>query len=822
MDRLAAHVRADLEKIEYPPRAWVPPRIGPDGVPALDVLVVGAGLSGLSIAFGLMRRRVSNILVIDRSPAGKEGPWVTHARMDVLRSPKTLSGPDFGIPNLTYRSWHEARYGSLSWDRLDKIDRRDWMAYLVWYRDLLALPVRNETSLEGIASQDDWLALTLASPEGARTIYARKLVLATGIDGAGAPYAPEEIAALPRSVWSHNADSIDGPGLAGRRIAILGAGASAFDCAVHALQHGAAQVALYARRTTLPHVEVLAWSNFPGFLTSFADLPDRLRWNFMRRMRDLQPPPTQTMFDRAALDPRFELKLGHRLDSARMEGDEIVLVANGAPRRFDRILVATGFRTDLSLRPELAGVRDEICLWRDRFVPPPGEDDEELGRHPYLGAGFQLQSKNPAAAELLGNIHLFNAGAVPSVGPVCNGVTGLKYGTPRVVDAITRDLFLEDADMHYDKLLAFDDRMFDGSADRINGLRRETPAADDGDRAEARTIADRLIADTRRQSAEFPVDLANHLPMVIEALFRLGASPDRMAAYAAHYDKFHAVPALRPAKKSIERDNWRGALGDRTREADYRRFFVDEARRLGGSAAIRLYVPELSRGVGASALHGLMRLAYGALRGDEAEIGAALGYWATTFLPLPEPSGAAASTDDPLETLDHMRADPAFARVEINSPMLWHWIDGVGHMPAFGAMIDRLAVGPGTLDRIAQASLSLYAGSMSFEALHAVTGSHWLRLVAPHMDDPTPLIRHFWQAILSIYPKIGMPAAPDEAQLEEWRRLVPPPAAAIAAAAVASDDEHDHSLVFSAFQEFDRTGDPLYRIVAARRVGLIA
>ena len=52
------------------------------------MLIVGAGQSGLVTAFGLMRERVRNILVIDRAPEGKEGPWVTFARMPTLRSPK--------------------------------------------------------------------------------------------------------------------------------------------------------------------------------------------------------------------------------------------------------------------------------------------------------------------------------------------------------------------------------------------------------------------------------------------------------------------------------------------------------------------------------------------------------------------------------------------------------------------------------------------------------------------------------------------------------------------------------------------------------------
>jgi len=41
------------------------------------------------------------------------------------------------------------------------------------------------------------------------------------------------------------------------------------------------------------------------------------------------------------------------------------------------------------------------------------------------------------------------------------------------------------------------------------------------------------------------------------------------------------------------------------------------------------------------------------------------------------------------------------------------------------------------------------------------------------------------------------------------------------AAAVRSNDEHDLSLVFSANEEQKVYGDPLYQLVAARRVGLV-
>ena len=56
-----------------------------------------------------MRSQVTNILVLDKAEEGREGPWLTYARMPTLRSPKDFTGPDLDIPSLTYQSWHEAK-----------------------------------------------------------------------------------------------------------------------------------------------------------------------------------------------------------------------------------------------------------------------------------------------------------------------------------------------------------------------------------------------------------------------------------------------------------------------------------------------------------------------------------------------------------------------------------------------------------------------------------------------------------------------------------------------------------------------------------------
>jgi cation diffusion facilitator CzcD-associated flavoprotein CzcO len=57
------------------------------------VAIIGAGMAGLAAAFALKRLGISNVRLFDRAPRGCEGPWVTYARMQTLRSPPELTGP---------------------------------------------------------------------------------------------------------------------------------------------------------------------------------------------------------------------------------------------------------------------------------------------------------------------------------------------------------------------------------------------------------------------------------------------------------------------------------------------------------------------------------------------------------------------------------------------------------------------------------------------------------------------------------------------------------------------------------------------------------
>ncbi|WP_253958395.1 NAD(P)/FAD-dependent oxidoreductase [Rhizobium sp. WYJ-E13] len=453
--RLERQVRRDLGMIEAAPRAWVPTHDEADV--SHDVIIVGAGLSGLTIAFGLKRQGVERVSLIDAAPAGQEGPWVTTARMRTLRSPKTLSGPDLGVPSLTYRAWHEALHGRNSFDRLDRIDRIAWMNYLSWFRTVLALNVENDSRLLSIDEERDHLRLRVLQGGRERTMSCRKVVLATGLEGAGGLHVPALIRhGLPRERWTHSGEPILAQSLAGKRIGVIGAAASSFDWAVTALEAGADSVTLLARAPSLPKTELLDWSNFPGFLNHFSDLDDESRYRFTRRMFAFRTPPTMEMYERAMAFPRCRLVSGAAIEAVGIECGEIAVKTTVGDFAFDHLLLGTGYRIDLAHRPELAGFSGLIATWADRFAPPKGEVDLDLLAYPYLGPAFELVEKVPGTASMLANIHIFNNAAVPSLGPVCNGITGLKAGVPKLVAGICRGLFMGNIDYFFRSLDGYD------------------------------------------------------------------------------------------------------------------------------------------------------------------------------------------------------------------------------------------------------------------------------------------------------------------------------------------------------------------------------
>lgn len=453
---LEAAVRRDLELIAHPRLPWLKPKTVA-GTPALDVLIVGAGQGGLATGFALLRDKVTNILLVDRAPYGREGPWVTYARMPTLRSAKDQTGPDLNVPSLTYQAWHEAQWGAADWQAMKLIPAGNWNNYLLWFRRVTDLPVRNGVAVTAIAPArtDDDLPCLAAALSPGETIYARKIVLATGQDGTGRWWLPDFIDALPTSFRAHTADAIDFPRLAGKTVAVLGAGASAFDNAAMALEHGASAVHLFCRRAEPMVVQPYRWLTFAGFMRHLGDMPDEWRWRFMQYIQGLRegfPPDT---WARVAAFPNFTMHLGRPWSDARLIDNRVRLDTPKGPFDADFVICGTGIDHDARLRPELAAFADNIATWGDRYTPPPDERNDRLSRFPYLTQDYAFTEKTPGRTPWIADIHLFGIGTTISFGPSGSSINAMTIAVPKLAAGITRGLFRTDLEDHWRDLRAY-------------------------------------------------------------------------------------------------------------------------------------------------------------------------------------------------------------------------------------------------------------------------------------------------------------------------------------------------------------------------------
>jgi cation diffusion facilitator CzcD-associated flavoprotein CzcO len=445
-------VRREINIGRYAAAEWVLPHDGPDGKPALDVLIVGAGQAGLAAAHGLRQNHIARLLVIDENPRGREGPWSAYARMPMLRTHKETGGIEFGVPGLSFRAWYEAQHGYGAFARLYKIATVDWHAYLGWFRDVLGIPVRNDARLVRFGPVDDGRELLFADVacEGRiERLYARTVVLASGITGNGAKHEPDFIAsALPRSFWAHTHDAIDFAALPGKVAAVLGGGASAYDNAIRAAEAGA-DVHLHHREPRLHSINPLTWGEFNGFLAHYADLTPLEKWRFTRQAAALKAGPPKATLARALELPNLTIHAGHGWRSAWMTPDRRVLIrATDGDIHADFLILGTGYRVDLAACPELVEHLPHIALWEHCFRAPAGEEDPAFARAPWLGPNFEFSERDPGAAPWLGRIYNFTRGAQLSMGAMPIGLSGIKFGVLRLIDGIRRRLFLDDRDSY--------------------------------------------------------------------------------------------------------------------------------------------------------------------------------------------------------------------------------------------------------------------------------------------------------------------------------------------------------------------------------------
>lgn len=308
--------------------------------------------------------------------------------------------------------------------------------------------------------------------------------------------------------------------------------------------------------------------------------------------------------------------------------------------------------------------------------------------------------------------------------------------------------------------------------------------------------------------------LTNHLPMALVAKEGLGADADELVRFAAAYSS--RIAALVESSVRLDKHTWESAIGHKDAAADLREYFVRQVADHGADDTLRSHLPSLIPGISGAAFHGVIRLAYAIEVSSPSRIAAGLAYLAEVARPLRPLAAPRASTPDPIQVLVELSNNPnlpAPSRMKLIDEEMRHVVQS----DAFDAAVASFALAEDADQRLAQAALHLYAATDDFTALHGVTGLEAIAFISPWIDDREALSRFTFQALAAAYLSIGAPPLWSRARLDEFAGSNERDADDVMRVAAYNDDEHVAKLVYTARRSWERTDDPLYLAVAARK-----
>lgn len=338
-------------------------------------------------------------------------------------------------------------------------------------------------------------------------------------------------------------------------------------------------------------------------------------------------------------------------------------------------------------------------------------------------------------------------------------------------------------------------------------------------------VLDEALAALESTAPEFRGRLANHAPMVAEAMAHAGRDDAVMPFIRA------TLPGLDPAPPPgtpIPYDERLAARGHPDRYADWYATAATDTVLGSWTTGLEAWIPVLIDGLFTQLGHGAIRTAHAVRslqRGESErkldELHRALGYWAAGY----EEVLGVADLDGPLDLegslaglaalpVPIIRSFPDRRRAMEREPGFAAGLRALGLTGTPHAMVDRLSAAAARMLVLNRAGNVIYL-------VHGVTLAGATRLLLPYLvpADQTRAVVALWESIAAtVFISGGRPdlsADPFEAgESAPWIELID--------AAIATGDEHAVKFAVAAFDAEHRAADPIYAVATAevtRRLG---